>query len=250
MFVESWFWGEFFNVISSAGWVAVAYLAYTVPEDPTLGDIMRYWMSYGCLTMLSSTVMFVSNWLYFTGYRTDRVDELQHRPHSKRRSTCGFARELIFWAVWVDFIGGACYFAGSVWLTWDYMNLLTGLPFSPDEPSGTPSTVNSVALFDNMNMTVSNCTFDQLTPTALDDATSAWDLRFTQGDGISCRYFLFGDLSYTIDSILYIILWYREHRRAQQQSEPNPYASLRETPTLNFPGFDPIIYSDRIGIST
>jgi hypothetical protein len=73
MFVESWFWGEVFNVISSAGWVFVAYLAYTLPNEPSLGDLLRYWISYGALTILSSTVMFTSNWLYCTGYRTVRT---------------------------------------------------------------------------------------------------------------------------------------------------------------------------------
>lgn len=178
----------------------------------------------------------------------DRVDELERKPHSKRKGCFGFARELIFWAVLLDFIGGACYMAGSIWLSWNYVDLVGQMPFTGLK-TGSPSPAGDAATVFSSNTTFTNCTFDQLTPTALDESAEAIDDLFTFGDGVSCRFFMFGDLSYTFDAVLYIILWYREHRRMAAQRQFDPYASMKETPDLAFPGFDPM-FNDRIGISS
>jgi hypothetical protein len=106
----------------------------------------------------------------------------------------------------MDFVGGACYFTGSSWLLWDNMKLLSGMPFTPEGPNAAPVEPSAPVLLDNGNITMSNCTFDQLTPAVLHDSASAWNAVFSQSDNISCRFFLFGDISYTIDSVLYIIL--------------------------------------------
>ena len=226
MFIESAFWGETFNLVSSVGWVVVASLAYTLSDQPSFGELMRYWMSYGTATLLSSTLMFSSNWLYFTGYRTgsndrkhvsrlplisfallrtDRKQELSYKPYSKRRRTCGCARELLFWAQFFDFLGGAIYMAGSIYLMWDYMNLLVWLPGKPHTPDG-HYRVNTTVL-----ATSFNCTVENLAPASISADADAWDHKFTRGDSMSCRIFTFADLAYAIDAVLYIILWYRDN---------------------------------------
>jgi hypothetical protein len=109
----------------------------------------------------------------------------------------GFVTELGFWAEFFDCVGSILYMIGSFVLIFNFFTHISALTVSSNADTTLASIVASV--FSDPN----NSTAPIAAP------RSEFDASFTLTDSTSCRWFFFGDVTYALDSILYIILWYR-----------------------------------------
>lgn len=137
----------------------------------------------------------------------ERNQDLKLRQRWKAQGPCSFLGELGFWAELLDCLGSVLYMIGSFVLIFNFFTLIAALPIgrlagqllAPVAPD------LSAPVFDGSP-------FSNETDNAPQLMETEFDASFTSTDALACKIFFFGDLTYALDAILYIILWKRYHK--------------------------------------
>lgn len=207
IFFEARAFGEIYNVVSSVGWVVVAALAYSISSESSRADKISYWVKYAVATLFSSVLMFESTLHWLSGWRTERNQDLKLRQRWKAQGPCSFVAELGFWAEFLDCLGSVLYMIGSFVLIFNFFSLISTLPIG-----SLASQVLSPIAPELSSPMFEGSPYPNETDISPQSMETEFDASFTSTDALACKLFFFGDLTYALDAILYIILWYRYHK--------------------------------------